>query len=113
MVHQPHKKKHVDVSMGLVMRNSSKKAKLEERTTKAAFAACRALRSDGDETKCVRKGCFRYMQAQRALWSGHPAGDVAVAAGDVRAFGKAYMVTCSMEPSTGLAAWAPVQDPTN
>ena len=113
VVHQPHKKRDVDVSMGLVMHNSSKKAKLEERTTKAAFAACKALRSDGDETKCVRKECFRYMQAQRALWSGHPAGDVAVATDDVRASGKEYMVTCIMEPSTGLAAWAPVQDPTS
>jgi hypothetical protein len=110
VVHMPRKKRDVDVSMGLVMHNASKKVKLEERSTKAAFAACRALRSDGDETKCVRKECYRYLQAQRALWSGRPAGDVAAAADDVRASGKELMVCCIMEPSTGLAAWAPVQD---
>jgi len=110
VAHQPRKKRDADVSMGLIMHNSSKKVKLEERSAKAAFAACKALRSDGDEAKCVRKECLRYLQAQRALWSRHPAGDVAAAADDVRASGKELMVCCIMEPSTGLAAWAPVQD---
>jgi hypothetical protein len=66
LVRQPRPKWDVDVSMGLVVHNSSTKAKLEERSAYVAFAACQASRTDGDETKCVRKGRRRYLQAQLA-----------------------------------------------
>jgi hypothetical protein len=102
------------VSMGLVMHTSNTKAELEERRGAPTLPLLRAgPRGLMVMRRSVGKECCRYLQAERALWSRRPAGDVTMVADDVRVSGKEPVVCCIIGPSAGRAAWAgaSVQDP--